>query len=391
MSSNKTISINPHLFSIHGSKTKKNREPKSKSTHVPLISPSVLKNKLLKRIKEHKQKENQKSTENNITINPSLKDDVSFSNEFNDSIEYLQSLSKKKKTDEERMKNEQLKQKRREELEKRTVKNYSALNHYVETGSAPLVNIELPLELQNIEVSHNGDAYKINEPDVVPYGILKGGTKPTYRQWAKTQRNPVVLDPNSSLLINNENVSRENRLNLLKEKIRRKNVEIKTDPVTSNIASSDTLPNIASNVVESNLVSPNLVPNIQPNIQPNLASSNLASSNLASNNGKIIVGTKHITKKTIKHKYSLGRSNVKRRVSILIKDNRTRKRVITAQKELKRKNINDIKEYLRKHNLWSVGSNAPNDVLRQMYESAMLSGEITNFNTEKLLHNLSKE
>ena len=48
---NKTISINPSLFSIGGAKTKKSRDKKQKPTAAPLISPNVLKNKLLKRIK----------------------------------------------------------------------------------------------------------------------------------------------------------------------------------------------------------------------------------------------------------------------------------------------------------------------------------------------------
>ena len=57
--SNKTIEINPSLFTV-GGLSNKNRSRKNKPKIAPLISPNVLKNKLLKRIKEHKNKETSK-------------------------------------------------------------------------------------------------------------------------------------------------------------------------------------------------------------------------------------------------------------------------------------------------------------------------------------------
>ena len=129
--SNKTISINPSLFSSGGSKTKKNREKKQKSNIIPLISPNVLKNKLLKRIKEHKEREtenlvnNKKKLENKETNNDyktsdnHKKDEIkTYSDEFSDSINYLQTLSKQKKINDEKTNYEKQKQKRRDELEK---------------------------------------------------------------------------------------------------------------------------------------------------------------------------------------------------------------------------------------------------------------------------------
>lgn len=406
--SNKTISINPSLFSVAGSKTKKNREKKTKSNPVPIISPNVLKNKLLKRIKEHKQKENQKLEINKNKIKNELHDKseksnlkdsskneiLSFSDEFTDSINYLQSLSKQRQVNNEIKKKDFEKQKLKEELERKTIRNYHSLSQ------TPAINIDLPEDLiepiLQVPVSEPLiiKPYKNND---VPYGILKGGSKPSYREWSKTIKNNIVTDPNSSLIIENSSISsektaRENRLNLLKQKIKNKNQESNTDMLlTKNLIKKPTEEIIIETDVKSAPIQTTVS---EPSNKINIATENSVGEIKNNENGVIdgrLIATKHITKKTIKRKYTLGRSQIKRTVGILIKDRGTRKQVLSAQKDLKRKNINDIKIYLKDHNLIKTGSNAPNDVLRKLYESAMLTGEITNSNVDTLLHNFSKE
>ena len=392
--SNKTISINPSLFSTGSSKTKKNRDKKTKPTTVPLISPNVLKNKLLKRIKEHKQKETQNLENNKRNLNtqidveiPVKNEILNFNDEFSDSINYLQTLSKQKNIDVEKKNSEILKQKRKDELERMTVRNYYSIGQPI---SQPIINIDLPEELIQSIVPTVSEPFKINIKNDVPYGILKGGAKPSYREWSRTQRNNIVTNPNASLIIEGGNISsgnsaRENRLNLLKQKIKNKNEEFRSDPLLSE--------NLIKKPIENTIIQPEIVPNqpqqtVQPEITEN--QSQIQSIQEPIIGGKLIA-TKHITKKTIKRKYTLGKSQIKRTVGVLIKDRGTRKKVLYAQKDLKRKNMNDIKAYLREHNLIKIGSNAPNDVLRKLYESAMLAGEITNSNPTTLLHNFSKE
>ena len=481
---NKTIEINPDLFKIGGSsKTRKNREKIDKPTKMPVISPNIVKNKLLKRIKEHKLKEtenlenNKKKLDNNSNYDNGNYDNSNYNNgnynngnynngnydngnydnsitsyyskqnsnnnltsyndEFNESINYLQTLSKQKKVNDEKAIYERKKEKQRENLERKTLKNYQSLSG---NGlSMPYVNLELPDELKEpfipINTSEPSLSLHYRSRDDVPYGILKGGTKPTYRNWRKTQRNNVVTNPNAALIVENHNIQRpvpvlgerERRMQILKEKIKQKQMEHQmkntmTQTTHTPMPIQSRLSNLNQDNFENLLMTEKLIHNPENNTLTNMnqsenvlnemimndlndeslfnqiktvggekvievSAADLEQGNLPKPDGPV----KRIFKKTIRRKYTLGKSKIKKSVAVLLKDRNTRKKVLNAHKELKRKPMNEVKKYLREHNLIKIGSNAPIDVLRKLYESSMLTGEITNLNKETLLHNFLNE
>ena len=56
--------------------------------------------------------------------------------------------------------------------------------------------------------------------------------------------------------------------------------------------------------------------------------------------------------------------------------------------QLKMIPIHEVRSYLIKKGFIKVGSNTPNNVLRKMYESALLiCGEVKNHNPDNLLYN----
>ena len=94
-----------------------------------------------------------------------------------------------------------------------------------------------------------------------------------------------------------------------------------------------------------------------------------------------------ILRKTKTLKFKLGRNNKNRKIGIYIKNRETLKNIKKDFNKLKDVDIVQVKKYLRQHNLINTGSTSPNDVLREIYEKAILSGEINNKNTNNLLNN----
>jgi hypothetical protein len=100
-----------------------------------------------------------------------------------------------------------------------------------------------------------------------------------------------------------------------------------------------------------------------------------------------IIKMKNKIKTTTTKKYKLGRTPGSNVVGVLIKNNETRSRVTNDLGELKRESIVEVRKYLHNHGLLKVGSDAPPDVLRNLYETAKLTGDVNNVNKQVLLHN----
>jgi hypothetical protein len=87
------------------------------------------------------------------------------------------------------------------------------------------------------------------------------------------------------------------------------------------------------------------------------------------------------------YKYKLGKKKDAKHIGLLIKNRETQKKIKQEVSQLKQQPIQDVKNFLREKNLIKLGSQAPNDVLRKLYEDSMLAGEITNTNSNNLVHN----
>lgn len=253
--------------------------------------------------------------------------DEKFNNEFKESIEYLRNV-----IDESKLKNKE----KNMEQDIAIVNPVINISHPQTINASPLKtkpldvsSIETPLiSTENINVTTEYTPNKLLPAP--PYSCLKNSSKPTYRNWIS---NKTLKNKNEDLIKNNEY------------------------NITNNL-STQTVP---LELEQSEYIIQN---------KPT---------------------DKKIKKKTIRKKYTCGKSKTKKQIGVIIKSIDTRNKVLREHRELKKKSIQEIKNYLYSKSFIKVGSSAPDKVLRDMYESLVLTGDVNNKNSHILLYNYKNE
>jgi len=346
-SSKKTIQINTDFFKLPSvAKTKKRRDtPRNMGAH--LIQPNSLKKELLNRIKQHK----------NASVLSTPASNDTFTDEFMDSIQYLDALSKTSVP---------------LSTTPSSVHNVS----FSPYPAGPTVSLELPESLKEIRSP-------FTKTDV-PYGCLKGGKKPTYRTWKNgTTNKPFTNQPIINQPIINKPFTNQPSINqpiISKPIISKPSVPLDRERKLESLKEKATQQKIDTFLSEQPFIKP-ITQKSEPSLPVEEPKNELKDLIEKESNKKTYVKT---TRKT---KYTLGKSKTQRKVGVLIKNRATRKNIVGAHKDLKKEALQDVKKYLRQHGLLKAGSNAPNDVIRKLYEATMLTGDITNSNTDILMHN----
>ena len=351
--SQKTIQLNPEYLSIKGKKKDKHNTTRKVRPTAP-VNPSKLRKDFLKRIKEHQVKtEKSENTNNENTLGDGdVKKDGTFNREFNSSMEYLEKISKERVD---------------KKKQQRSMKRIKKQKHIIPSSEQKpeiFVNTELPKEMD------------MNTIQPLPVHV---GEMPVFN--ISTQSN---LDTNQSMRHNHTVKNNEPLYSSLKNGSRPTFREMMTrtiGPPAPSVAPS-VAPIVAPIVAPS--VAPSVAPIVAPSVAPNVINEPCKKKTVLHGNHQ---GSKRpIRERLIKtYKYSLGKK--KKNVGVLIKNNETRRNVKKAHTDLKKSSILEIKKYLKQHNLLKSGSDAPSDVLRQLYEQTRLAGEIQNNNSDNLLHN----
>jgi hypothetical protein len=341
----KTISINPDLFSFTSTagtrkkKPKNSGEAKEKPPSRKKREDSLKKRSILKMIRQ-RQEDMYKSLFDKSSTQKAVIEETPLNKEFKEAELFFQNLTERK--EEEKKKNA-------------TIKHYPAqpksLLFHPSISNITPVNIDLPTELSIGPVS-----IKPRPASNMPlHGCLKNGTLPTYRDYMnRTRKMLPSTSPTPTLLSNPMSGS-------------------VSSPSSHHIGGASSKETVMNDKINESLKRISEIKQTETRLNQ-----------LNRIKAPTVKKQRRIRTRT----YKVGKSKVLPRVSVLVSNKTLRNRVSTQSQLLKQVPIQDVKKYLMKRGLIKVGSTAPQDVLRKMYESSvMICGEIQNHNPDNLLYN----
>jgi hypothetical protein len=321
----KIITINPELFSVSNSTTRKKRttQPKELKIKEPkqrTQSTKTMRNKLLHYIRKTQEENYRKfhGTSPEIKTTPSIHSDVDFKNDFEESLKYLNDIT--------------------ENVKQNVPKNYTLKTqeqHHSPSLSIAQIATDVATLPTTTILPSSQEIFHINA-NRPPWGCLKGGALPTYRSWKQTtQRSQPDI--------------------------------VLTNP---NIPTSQNLPYNTPIISETQR---KIIKKTQERIQQNHPPQKARYAK---------------RKKTIRRTYRVGKSKTIPKIGVLISNKTIRNTISTKKQHLKQIPIEEIRKTLISKGFIKVGSIAPNDVLRHMYESmALICGEVQNHNPDNLVYN----
>jgi hypothetical protein len=361
----KKINIDMNLFKFP-EKTRKKREPKEsggirvKTASQKKKDETLKKRSILKMIREHQEERYKKLFEAGSPAPPKAAGGsdsaTSFNKEFKEAQQFMQSLADKKA---------------------QSVVHNSTVKRQVTTmggsGSGPSNNlVQSMVPTSSATVSLQPALQNISRP---AYGCLKGGELPTFRTLMNQTRKVMPsTSPSPSYIVHNNNSNINNNSN--------------------NAVNGQALAPVQG------LVQAQAQAQAQAPVQTKVAEDRVKEAIERMHEMKGAVTKLHAIlqanqrpkrmkrKKTLRRTYKIGKSKNAPKVSVLVSNRTIRSNITTQSQKLKAVPIEEVKRFLVKRGLIRVGSITPNDVLRKMYESAvMMCGEVHNHNPDNLLYN----
>jgi hypothetical protein len=345
------------------------------------------------------------STPNQIIPKPAStatsSNDSGFESDFEDSLKYLSSIAEKNQNA------ISPEYKRRHNATLRQLPPTTESLLYGSTLDNTLfdtnVGLELPDVFNDVAPSSTTERpmllQRAPHPAIPKYGCLKNGALPTYRMWKnQTLRAPPIsthvptsmggtnIAPNPSLM--NPSYPGITVVGGRSEAIRSEATFGRSDATRSEATRSD-----ATRI------------NATPN---NMFGSGSGSGSGSSRESELLEMKKQYERKktmgqrprpknlfrklkqkrTLRRTYRVGKSKHYPRVGVLVSNKTLRKQITTKAQLLKQVPMEEVKKTLIKKGLIKVGSTAPTDVLRKMYESvSLVCGDIQNHNPDNLLYN----